>query len=435
MKRTAWMRMRDILKSKRELARLNHILIPATKADRDRYRQSKFALLLRPWMSGISALSREGRAVFMLTLLIGFAGLDVARSQIHLLFAMLVGLIFVSLVTRPLFRARTLVVKVEAPRRVTMDAVQRFTVHLSNQGTRTLAGIRLLTPFLPWDGRWQQASAGVAVIEPGREAVLTAEATFMARGEHHIDPFEAALLVPMGLALGPRRASEAPHFVVVPRFATVVSVKAPALAPRANGKQLPSLARGDAEFGGVRPYRVGDSLRHLHARTWARTGKPHVKTFLAERNDKLGLFILTDGAEASRDAKEATLMLAAGVTRHLLETGDALERLLIGREVLRLNRASGRACLDVIMDRLGLLSFSDEQLQDSIVVDGAAGLSSLLLIACDTDQRRSTVLKELRNSGLPVRAIFVTADGQSSVSDFESFVPMSAIEQGTELRC
>jgi uncharacterized protein (DUF58 family) len=273
------------------------------------------------------------------------------------------------------------------------------------------------------------------VIEPGREAVLTAEATFMARGEHHIDPFEAALLVPMGLALGPRRASEAPHFVVVPRFATVVAVKAPAIAPRANGKQLPSLARGDAEFGGVRPYRVGDSLRHLHARTWARTGKPHVKTFLAERNDKLGLFILTDGLDASKDAKEATLMLAAGVARHLLEAGDALERLLIGREVLRLNRSAGRACLDVIMDRLGLLNFSDEPLPDSVVVDGASGLSSLLVIACDADQRRSTVLNELRNSGLPVRAILVTSDGETRVSDVESFVPMSGIVQGAEIRC
>lgn len=431
-KRTRWQRIKDTLNSRRELARLNHILIPARKADRDKYREGRFAAFIRPWFSGISSLSREGRAVFLMTLLIGFAGLDVGRSQIHLLFGLLTGLLLTSLIARPFFRARSLSVTVEAARRVTVDKAQRFSIRLANQSTEPLTSVRILAPFLPWDGAWKLVPAGTPIVPAGKTVLLEAEATFMARGEHHIDSFGAALLVPMGLALGPRRISDCPRFIVVPQFASVTHVTVPEQALRNAGTRAPTLNSGDADFGGVRPFRAGDSPRHMHARTWARTGVPHVKTFLAERNDKVGVFVLTDG-DASSDAKEATLSLAAGVYRNLLERNIGILRVLIGSHVTAIAEGLGRGSLDLVMDRLGLHVFSEDEQSTDVALEASHGLSAIVLIACDASPARSAVVARLRQRSLHVRAIFV-ADGPATDRD-TMHVEMKVIAEGQPIRC
>jgi uncharacterized protein (DUF58 family) len=430
MRRSLWTRIKDTLSSKRELARLNHILIPEKKDDRDRFRESRFARLIRPAFAGVSSLSREGRVIFLMTVMIGFAGLDVGQSQVHLLFALMFGALFTSLLARPFFRARRLSVAVHAPRRVTMDSPQRFAIRLVNQGDASLAGIRVMAPFLPWDGAWVSRPEGASVVAPGREIVLGAEATFMARGEHHIDPFEAALLVPLGLALGPRRASESPRFIVVPKFAVVTSVRLPATLPRTQGKLRPANVAGDAEFAGVRPYRVGDSFRHVHARTWIRTGKPHIKTFLAERNDKLGLIVLCDGDSVSEDTKEATLMLAAGVARTLFETSAGLDG-----EVLPVPPSGGRGGLDAVMDRLGLHRMRRDSIRAEAILDATAGLASALCIVCDEAPERSTTFEAIRRTGLSLRVVTLGVGGVPSVGPLASRVLSTDVVAGKEITC
>jgi uncharacterized protein (DUF58 family) len=435
MKRSFWTRLSDTLSSKRELARLNHILIPEKKDDRDRVRQSWLAKVIRPAFAGVSSLSREGRVIFLMTVMIGFAGLDVGQSQVHLLFALMFGALFTSLLARPFFRARRLSVAVNAPRRVTMDSPQHFAIRLSNQGDESLAGVRVMSPFLPWDGAWVTRPEGASLVAPGREVVLGAEATFMARGEHHIDPFEAALLVPLGLALGPRRVSDSPRFVVVPKFAVVTSVRLPAALPRAQGKLKPSNVAGDAEFAGVRPYRVGDSLRHVHARTWIRTGKPHIKTFFAERNDRLGLVVLCDGDAVSEDTKEATLTLAAGVARTLFETGAGLERFVLGAEVMAVPPSSGRGGLDGVMDRLGLHRLRREVIGIEPLLEATAGLASAICVVCDDGPERAACFEALRRTGLSLRVITLAVDGAPSVGPQGSRVLREDVVAGKEIAC
>lgn len=435
MRRSLWTRLSDTLSSKRELARLNHILIPERKDDRDRFRESRLAKVVRPAFASVSSLSREGRVIFLMTVLIGFAGLDVGQSQVHLLFALLFGALFTSLLARPFFRARRLSVAVHAPRRVTMDSPQHFAIRLVNQGDASLAGVRVMAPFLPWDGAWVSRPTGASLVAPGREVVLGAEATFMARGEHHIDPFEAALLVPLGLALGPRRVSQSPRFVVVPKFAVVTGVRLPVIFARAQGKLKPSKVAGDAEFAGVRPYRVGDSLRHVHARTWIRTGKPHIKTFLAERNDRLGLLVLCDGDGVSEDTKEATLMLAAGVARTLFETGAGLERFVLGTEVMAIPASGGRGGLDAVMDRLGLHKLRREVIGVEPLLEATAGLASAICVVCDEAPQRTATFEALRRTGLSLRVVALAVDGAPRVSHDGARVLLSDVVAAKEVAC
>ncbi|MBL8739439.1 MAG: DUF58 domain-containing protein, partial [Myxococcales bacterium] len=276
-----WHRARRILGDKRELARLNHIFIPAKKADRDRFRRGRVAKLLTPLLSLYFALSQEGRALFVITILVGLASLDINESQVYLLFAMLVGLVTASIASRLFFRAHGLQLKVEGPARVAVGEAQRFVVTLENRGNDPLASVRLQAPFLPWDGKWLRPPEAVASIRPHGRSSVVAEATFIARGEHHLDAFEAALLVPMGLALGPRRISNDARFLVVPRVPNVGPIKVTHRRAQHRDARVISRTVGDDELAGVRPYRPGDSLKQLHARAWARTGTPHIRTYVA----------------------------------------------------------------------------------------------------------------------------------------------------------
>ena len=397
--------------SRRRLARLNHILIPEKKPDRDRVRRSWLGRLFSPVLAAYTSLSRDGRALLLLTVLVGFAGLDVRQSEVHLLFAMLVGLLAASVVARFFFGARALRVSVEAPGRVSVGDAQRFLVHLENTGPTRLLGLRVLGPFLPWDGRWTEEAPGVAALEPGARAPLGAEARFIARGEHHLDAFQVAPLVPLGLALGPRRESDGVRFLVVPRVADVPALDLEHRAPDRPAGTVVAQAAGDSEIAGVRPYRPGDPLRHLHARTWARTGVPHVRQYVTEHRDRVALLVWVDGATASERAREAALEIAAGAAASLTLRGAGLDLLLVDDRVLRVEPRAGRAALDLVLDRLGVHPLTPaETLPEAELETHAGGLSALVLVTADEDARRQALVASLARRGLPVRWLSVVED-------------------------
>ena len=336
--------------SRRSLLRLNHILIPQKKPDRDRMRRSWVGRLMGPLFGAYQSLSREGRALLLITMLVGFAGLDVRRSQVHLLFAMLGGLLVASLCARFFFRASALRVTVEAPARVSVGDAQRFLVHLDNAGAPRLLGLRVVGPFLPWDGTWTNLPAGVAAIEPAGRATVFSEARFVARGEHHLNPFQVAPLVPLGLALGRRRESDGVRFLVIPRIAEVPELGLVHRVPRRAAGAVVAQAAGESGIAGVRPssraIRSGTSTRGR-----GRAPAPPTSAIVTERADHIALLVWIDGAEATESAREAALEIAAGAAPSLALRGAGLDLLLVDDAAFRIEPRSGRNALNRVLDR------------------------------------------------------------------------------------
>jgi uncharacterized protein (DUF58 family) len=400
-------RLARTLRSERALRRLNHILIPQDKESRDRYRRTFAARALAPLVVLGTGLSREGRALFGMTFLVGLAGLDVGQSQVYLLFAMLAGLTTASLVARPLFRATGVALEVEAPPRVTAGARMQLLVRLENRGTAPRLSLRVSGPFLPWDGRWHRQPEGVARLAPGERATVTAEASFLARGEHHLDAFEAAALTPLGLATGPRVESDGARFLVVPRRANVVTLALTHRRPRSQGASASSVTRGDAELATVRPYRAGDPIKHVHPRTWARTGEPHVRQWVDERSDRVGLAAALDGVEATEAAKESALSLVAGLASRIA-AGGGLHTLALDGRAFAIAPRTGPAALDATLDRLATHAITDEALGDDVLAGALGGaLSAVVLVTADEAPRRAVLVERLVRQGVPVRWIVV----------------------------
>ncbi len=392
-------------------ARLNHILIPNTKDERDRWRDSKWSRLLSPLSRTYFGLSEEGRMLFAFTAFVGLAGLDVGRSQSHLVWALLLSLIFGSTAMRRFFDLPRVKLRVTGPDRVTVGEPAHFQVTLENRGDRDHHSLRLSRPFLPWDGKWSGRPPALPTLPAGERRTLGATARFAARGVHHIDSFSAAALVPLGLAVGPFIRSSGTRFTVVPKLARIRRISLP-ITPQyqPGGVALASHTGESMELMGVRPYRAGDRIRDLHAVTWARCGEPAVREYQQEYFSRVGVVLDTDLAKNAEEQLEAMVSLAAGVTAHLSLTETLIDLLVCGDRLHPLTVGRSLGHLDQALDHLSCVTAGpgfDHHVVLSMLRPHLSRLSCIVFIASDWSVERRALVAGIRHAGVGCRSLCV----------------------------
>ncbi len=393
------------------LARLNHVLIPGTKVGRDQLRRRPLGRIVEPFVKTYYALSPVGRAVFLFALIAAFSGLDVQRSQNSTLWAVLFSLLVATLAMRRLFALTGVEIKVVGPERVMVGRNAHFEVCLQNRSDRSFHDIHIDGPFLPWDGFWTRSRVSLAELGPAEGHRLTLSARFEARGQHELDSFSASALLPLRLAQGPRLASAGTRFIVVPRVTPVLPLELPRSARyQPGGTALASLVGESMELVGVRPYRDGDRIRDLHAKTWARTGEPAVREYHQECFSRVGVVLDTDARAAGEDAFEAEISLAAGIVSQLF-WDDALIDLLIPTHALHpltLGRSLGY--LDQALDRLACVAsgppFDAARIED-LLRPHLSRLSSVVFVSAAWDPERSALVRAFEKAGVGCRSIAV----------------------------
>ena len=87
----------DWAKLAADFDRLNRVLIPKTKLEKDRFRSSRSVRFVRRLASLAERLSEEGQALAIVLFLSALAATDVLRSQLHLAWAAFAALIVTSL--------------------------------------------------------------------------------------------------------------------------------------------------------------------------------------------------------------------------------------------------------------------------------------------------------------------------------------------------
>jgi uncharacterized protein (DUF58 family) len=396
-------------------ARLNHLFIPETNAQRDRFRRMKVARLLRPLVGIYSAMTREGRSVLLVSILVGAMGLDVARTDAHVLSCVLGSLLAASVVVSRFFRMGDAALEATAPRRVTVGEAISLTVSCRNDGTLARRGLRVSRPFLPWDGAWLSEQPTIAEILPGRRESAVVQARFSHRGEHHLDPFHAGLLVPLRLAVGPQVESGGCKFLVVPKIARVVRVTTPlGVRHQPGGVALASKTGESRDLLGVRPYRPGDPVRDLHARTWARVGEPVVREYQEEYFSRIGVILDTDRSLGDPRQLEAAISLAAGVVARLSRGEALIDLLVVGDDVHSLTLGRSLGFFEQALDLLACVEAGPPPSADALMRRLAPflpRLSCVVLIALDWDDARRSLAQRVRGFGVGCTVVVVTKDG------------------------
>jgi uncharacterized protein (DUF58 family) len=391
--------------------RLNHVLLPKTKEERDRWRASRVGRVASSASGLWWSLTEEGRMLAILTFVAGAFAIDVRGTSAYVLFSLLAGVVVGSLIASRGLRIPEVAVNASAPRRVTVGEEITFTVTAKIRGTeeQPIPPLRVRGPFLPWDGTWTDPSPREA--KPNEAGLVRVEmkARFVARGLHHLDPFTASAVVPLGLACGPRRTTGAVKVHVVPRIANVTRLP-PVVATRhqPGGVALASKSGESMDLHGVRPYRPGDPVRDLHARTWARTGVPVVRQYQQEYFTRVGVVLDTDVEDPDR--LEAAIELAAGVIA-FLSRGEALvDVLVVGDRVHELVLGRSLGYLDQALELLATVERGPELKAEGLLrrLDPhLAQLSTVFVINASSDIERRVFERSVRDRGAACTSITV----------------------------
>jgi uncharacterized protein (DUF58 family) len=414
------------------LARLNHILVPSSRRERERHR-SGYASRRLHTLSGIfSRLSREGRALCSMASLALLFGADLGRGQAHILSLLTLALVASALLVSLAYRSNGLSATLVLPQRVTVGDELSIGIELANEGPKARHQLRLEAPPLPWDGRFTDLPPDIPSLTPGARRRVFARARFSARGAHHLDPFRVAPLVPLGLAQGSAISTQGASFLVVPRVARVTQVTTPRNRRHQPGGIAGASRTGDAsDLAGVRPYRPGDPLRDLHARSWARLGAPMVRQYQEEYFTRIGVVVDTDAFAKTPAHLEAALSLSAGIIARLcsgealvdvLITGQHTERLALGRHLASLERA-----LDVLGAVQATPQFASDHLLGQLGPH-LARLSSVVLVALTWDDARAAFVSAVEARGVGVLAVVVGALDEPAPR--VAAVPLDVIHSG-----
>ncbi len=419
--------------------RLNYVLIPAARSRRPTAepfgepssRRARWVLAL------YRAFTPEGRWLFAIVLVTGAFAVDVTHTQVYLLFALLAAAMLASLLVSP-----GLSLRVHAPRRVFVGAEASFVVECSRSepGPGT-AWLRVEGPFLPYFGRWLSRPAPIAGVGsgPGASSGVTLQARFLERGDLALGRFRVSALVPLGLASGPPLESDPVRIRVVPRPANVVALGMElATRHQPGGVALASKTGESMDLRGVRPYRQGDRIRDLSARTWARTGKPAVREYQEEYFTRVGV-VLDCVAPPRRSARteeafEAAVSLTAGVVAHL-GRGDALVDLLVtGGQIHALTLGRSLGFLEQALDHLAgaeLEANVDRSRLLERLAPYLARLSAVVMIVDGWDEDRQAFVRGVEKSGVRVRSVAVGAAATASAG--VKAVPVASILAGQGL--
>ncbi len=399
-----------------DLRRINHILIPATKEERDRWRHSRMARGFRWTAFALGRLTDDGQVLLGWVAVASVFALDVRTSDVYIAWAAMSGLLFASWACSPLFRLSGVKVEILVPRRVTVGDETTFTFAVRNEGPRNFDTLTVRGPFLPWDGTWIVRRAGFPRLS--RDAVSRTElrARFRSRGEHHLDPFRLQALVPFGLATGPSLVTEGTRFLAVPRIANVVSLSLPRGRRHQAGGASGASSTGDSrELLGVRPYRFGDPIRDLHARTWARVGEPVVREYREEYFARIGIVLDTDLAQGTDAHFEAAISLVAGIVDQLARTEAIVDVIVVGHTAYGLSLGRGAGTLDRALELLARVEpggpFDPGALLAS-VRPRLASVSGLAFVALRWDTARSAFAEEVRSAGTACTTLVVSAPGE-----------------------
>lgn len=398
--------------------RLNYVLIPAARARRPAAQPfGEAASRGGRWLFRLyRAFTPEGRWLLGVALATGAFAVDVTHTQVYVLFSLLASVLLASLVVSATLRLPGLSLRVHAPPRVFVGADVSFVVECErvSPGPDT-ARLRVDGPFLPYFGRWVTHPPPIAAVGFGAPATAMVQARFSERGDLTLGRFRVSAMVPLGLALGPPLESAPVRLRVVPRPANVLRLGIPlATRHQPGGVALASKTGESMDFRGVRPYRKGDRVRDLSARTWARTGKPAVREYQEEYFTRVGVVLDCEapGRRSVRveEAFEAAVSLTAGIVAHL-GRGDALVDLLVmGGEIHALTLGRSLGFLEQALDHLAVAELEpsvDRRRLLQLLAPYLTRLSAVVMVVDGWDETREELVRGVEKSGVRVHCVAV----------------------------
>jgi len=370
--------------------------------------------LRRLWRERFTA---RGRFVFLLCVVVGFAGVDTRQALVYQLFALAVAPLLVAcvLALRPAPRVRLVG---GLPRRLTAGRPLAASVDVESAGPRESGNLAVSWTGPSHTGRGVKVEPTDSFVDcaPGRPGHARIQVAATHRGRYVIPGLGVSATDPLGL-LATGRSFRQPDqtLLVYPRFFALDELPLP-VGRRYQPGGIPLAASlGDSnEFVGTREYREGDPLRKIHWRSWARRGVPVVKEYQEEYFSRIALvfdtFLPRRPGKAEKRGFEAGVSLVASIADHFSRSEEIVDLFAAGPDIYQLSAGRSLAYLANVLDVLACLEPCHEPPFDEVgphLHETLAQLTTVVAVVLDWDEQREAFLLGLRELGVAVRTFIV----------------------------
>lgn len=253
-------------------------------------------------------------------------------------------------------------------------------------------------------------------VAPNQKAELQMELTPLRRG---LLRFEAATIGrsdPLGLFNALKRQALPQTLLVLPRRYFVPPIALPgSLKYQQGGVAMASSVGQSDEFVSLRDYRRGDPYRHIHWRSWAKTGTPIVKEHEDEFFVRHALVLDTFSPDPFSEAFEEAVSVAASFACTIQTQESLLDLLFAGTQAYCFTAGRGLAHADQLLEVLAsvraLPTDQHFQLLEEMILSHSSLVSGCICVLLAWDRPRQELVRKLRMLGTPLLVLLVVERG------------------------
>lgn len=259
--------------------------------------------------------------------------------------------------------------------------------------------------------------AGVSPLLPKQAGEASVELTPLRRGVVHLDGVTLARPDPLGLFRALHRVALPQSVLILPKRYPLATIALPgAMKYQQGGVAMASNVGQSDEFVSLREYRRGDPVKHIHWRSWAKTGKPIVKEFEDEFFVRHALILDTFTDRPHTDEFEEAVSVAASFACTVLTQESLLDLLFVGTQAYCFTAGRGLAHADQMLEILASVQPSTtlpfDKLEE-LVVNHAGMVSGCICVLLAWDEARQRLVQKLQAFRLPVLVLVIRPAGKT----------------------
>ncbi|MFH1605077.1 MAG: DUF58 domain-containing protein, partial [Pseudomonadota bacterium] len=365
----------------------------------------------------------------------GALGIDTNQTLAYQIFTFLCALLAAAMLASLFARPRVQVVR-RLPRMITAGRAFDYGVLVKNIGTRATDGLALLEDLadprpafaefrsslrFPSYRGWSRLArrnqvahvddTALPALAANAEAEIRVQGIAYRRGTLKIEAATVARADPLGLFRSLARVALPDKIIVLPRRYSLPQLALPgARRYQHGGVTLASSVGESEEFMSLRDYRPGDPLQRIHWKSYARSGKPVVKEYQDEYFERHAL-VLDTFTDHDGVVFEEAVSLAASFACTLDTQECLLDLMFIGAESYCYTAGRGQLqpgnLVEILAGVRACGHSNFRRLHDAVLARRAA-LSGCILILLAWDEPRQELVRALRQSGFPLKALVVS---------------------------
>jgi uncharacterized protein (DUF58 family) len=375
----------------------------------------------------------------------GAVGMDIETTVTYQTFALLLAILVLSFAFSRFFRAKFSATR-SLPRFGTAGQPLHYRVLIKNLTAHPQKGLTLLEdlddprpPLQEWLAvqlaesrrahpfriserrrtspfkRVKLKEAEVPPLLRGGDVEVRVELTPLRRGILHFKGVTLARPDPLGLFRSFARTPAAQTVLILPKRHLLPPIALPGtMKYQEGGVALAANVGRSEEFVALREYRHGDPMRHIHWRSWAKTGKPIVKEFEDEFFVRHALVLDTFTDEPHSEMLEEAVSVAASFACAVLTQESLLDLLFVGNQSYCFTAGRGLAHADQMLEILAsVTNCAGKKFEtlEQLVLNHISAVSGCICVLQRWDDARKNFVKKLRALAIPLLVLVVVRPG------------------------